>query len=138
MSKVEWKNLSPNTSRSDIASTNTNGQQTLYQKICASAPTSANVRRRKSNLRISPHASSSSRLETSSSNIIPRDCITWQIISQQLSLQLEQKYRAKMTASYGRVILSDEEHSDHVTVLTDNSHDLKVPSTAVEGKSYDL
>jgi hypothetical protein len=48
---------------------------------------------------------------------------------------LEQKHRSERAAHRSRPILLGEEHKDHVTVLIDKAHDLKVPSITVKSKS---
>jgi hypothetical protein len=40
-----------------------------------------------------------------------------------------------LAARRRRPILLGEQHNDQVTVLIDKTHDLKVPSTTVKGKS---
>jgi hypothetical protein len=135
MSKIEWENLSNSTNWSDLFPANIARRSTLYEKTSASAPTSTNAGRRKNNLRASLGAISNIRSKASPVNIIPRDCMAWQTVSQQLTLQLEQKHRSELAARRRRPILLGEQHNDHATMIIDKAHDLQVPSTNVEGKS---
>ncbi len=135
MSKSERRNLSINTGWSDLLPNKIARRSSSYEKRSASAPTSANAGRRKNNLRASLRAISNIRSKASPVNITRRDCINWQIVSQQLTLQLEQKHRSELAARRRRPILLGEQHNDQVTVLIDKTHDLKVPSTTVKGKS---
>ncbi len=129
MSKIEWKNLSISNSWSDLSPNNIPRRSTSYEKTSASAPTSTNAGRRQKKLRASLRAISNIGSKASPVCIIPQDCIAWQAVSQQLSLQLEQKHRSELAARRSRPILLDEEHKAHV---------MKVPSTTVEGKSLYL
>jgi hypothetical protein len=138
MSKVEWKNRSLGTSWSDLVPNNTARRSTSYEKTSASAPTSANAGRRKNNFRASLRAIGNIGSQAKPVNFIRRDRTAWQIVSQQLTLQLEQKHRSELAARRSRPILLGEEHKDYVTVPIDKADDLKVPSATVEGKSLYL
>jgi hypothetical protein len=133
MSKIEWENHSiPRTSWADLLPNNFARRSASYRNTCGSAPTSTNAGRRKNNHRAS--LGTINRSEINPVNIIPQDCIAWQIISQQLTLQLEQKYRSELTAHRRRSIRSFEEDNDHITVLIDEADNSKVSSTIVEGE----
>jgi hypothetical protein len=136
MSKIEWENHSiPRTSWADLLPNNFARRSASYRNTCGSAPTSTNAGRRKNNHRASLGAINNMRSETRVINIIPRDCIAWQTVSQQLTLQLEQKRRSGLEARRRRAILLGEERKDHISVLIDKAHDSKVRSTTVEGES---
>ncbi len=130
MSNVDRKSRPISTSWSDLLPDNI-----ARRSASASAPTSTNAGRRKNNFRASLRAMGNIRSQASPVNMIRRDRTAWQIVSQQLTLQLEQKHRSELAARRRRSILLDEEHKDHVTVLIDKAHDVKVPSTNIEGKS---
>jgi len=138
MSKAKWENPSTRNSWADLLPNSLARRSTSYKTTCASAPNSTNAGRRKNNLRASMGAISNTRAEIGVVNIIPRDCVAWQTISQQLTLQLEQKYRSALEARRRRSILLSEERKDHVTVLIDEAYDSKVPSTIVEGESSEF
>jgi hypothetical protein len=135
MSKTGWENLSTRTSWADLLPNNIARRSASYKNTCASAPTSTNAGRRKNNHRASLGAIGNIRSETRVINIIPRDCIAWQTISQQLTLQLEQKRRSELEVRRRRAILLGKERKDHVAVLIDEAYGSKVPSTTVEGES---
>jgi hypothetical protein len=135
MSKIEWKNLSINTRWSDLSPNKIARRSNSYEKTSASAPTSTHVGRRKNNLRASLRAFSNIGSQASPVNMIRRDCIAWQLVSQQLTLQLEQKHRAELAARCNRSRLLGEEHKDHVNVLIDKAQDLKMSPTTAKGKS---
>ncbi len=133
MSKVEWKNLSPSSSWLDLAPNNSDRRQTTYGKTYSSAPSSANLVRRKHHLRASLRAPSDIGSEGDGHNI-RRDRVAWQIVSQQLTLLLEQKRRLELTNQHRQSILSDKECKDHVHVPIDEIQQVKVKSTSIEGK----
>jgi hypothetical protein len=135
MSKIEWKNTSTSVNWSNLLPNKISRRSTLCEKTSASAPTSTNVSRRKNNLRASLRAISNIGSQSSPVNNIRRDCIAWQLVSQQLTLQLEQKHRSELAARRSRPILLGEEHKDHAIVQIDKAHDLKVPPKTVGGKS---
>jgi hypothetical protein len=132
MSRSQVKNRSIQTGCADLLPNNIAHRPTSDKETCTSAPSSANVGRRKNNHRAS--LGTINRSEINPVNIIPQDCIAWQIISQQLTLQLEQKYRSELTAHRRRSIRSFEEDNDHITVLIDEADNSKVSSTIVEGE----
>jgi hypothetical protein len=133
MSKSQGKNRPTRTSWANILPNNIARRSTIDKQTCTSAPSSTNVGRRKNNHRASLGAMI--RSEINPVNIIPRDCVAWQTISQQLTLQLEEKYRSQLVAHRRRSILSSEERNDHITVLIDEANDSKMSSTIVEGES---
>lgn len=116
MSKVAWENLTINTSWDELPSVNVVRQQKSNMKTSSSAPTSANISRRKNHLRASLSGASDNGSDVVPINTIPRDCIAWQTMSQQLSLQLEQSRRSDLAANRNRAILLGDEHKDHVIV----------------------
>jgi hypothetical protein len=132
MSKPERKNLSARTSWANLLPNNFVGRSTSFRETCATAPPSTNAGHRNNNHRASLGAISNVRSEI---RVIPRDCVAWQIVSQQLTLQLEQKYRSELQARRRRSTLLSEERKGHATVLIDQAYGSKVPSTTVEGES---
>ena len=134
MSKIEWKKISPETSWADLSSLNVAPRLKPHLKTSSSAPASANAGRRNNRLRASLRVTSDNGAEDGPVNIVRRDCIAWQTMSQHLTLQLEQRRRSELAARRIRPTVSTEEHKDHVTVLIDKTDNLKMPSTTVEVK----
>ncbi|CAF1022502.1 unnamed protein product [Adineta steineri] len=135
MSKIRWNSVGRKSSKDDILPFNTGRRQTMPLKTSLSAPASANAGRRKNSLRSSLRAINIIGSEDSPVNNMQRDCIAWQTMSQQLSLQLAERRRYELARHRNRTISSPEEHQNHVTVLMDKTDVLKVPSKTTRDKS---
>ncbi len=108
----------------DLASNNRDQRQTGCGKTYSSAPSSANLSRRKHPLRASLRVTSDVESESNGPNI-RRDRVAWQTIWQQLTLQLEQKRRFEITRHRRQL---DEEHKNRVNVSIDEAQHGKVGS----------
>lgn len=131
MSKIQWKNLPNSTSHSNLLANNIPNRQTPYLKTCSSAPASANIGRRKNKSHSLVRTMSDVGSERNSIKTIPRDCVVWQIISQQLTLQLEQRRRSELASQRrNRTLSLNEQQKHHTTVQINDIHDFQKPSTA--------
>ena len=126
MFKNQKENSSNRTSCADLLPDNVVHRSKLDTKQCASAPSSTNVGRLQKKSRTSLGVINVNRSETDPVNIIPRDCIAWQTMSQQLTLQLEQKYRSQLAP----------EREDHTAVIINEANISEVPSVLV-GVEFD-
>ena len=136
MSEFEWKESQPKSTWTEFFTRNIARRQSApYVKTCSSAPGSVNVERRNNSLRGSLRVTKFNESEDNSSNVLQRDRIAWQTISQHLSLQIQQRRRSELAANRKRMFEFDEENRKEVVQRKKNLiDDTKRSSTIIKGK----
>lgn len=137
MSKIQWKNLPPSISSANLLPDNVTCRQTAYLKTCSSAPSSANAGRRKNKFSSLVRAMSDAGSEGNSVNLIRQNFVAWQIISQQLTLQLQQRCRSELAARRSRALSLGGQRKYQTTVSIDEIQNLKGPSTIINSNIVD-
>ena len=137
MSGPGRKDSSSRISVTNLLPSNSHRRLAPYGKKSSSAPSSANVSRRKNNFRASISVVNDVNPDAGATNPTLRDCVAWQIISQQLSLQLEQRRNSEIAARRIRPVSSVERYKGHAPAITDQTGDLKFrPATDDDNLSH--
>ncbi|CAF3936314.1 unnamed protein product [Adineta steineri] len=103
----------------DLLPRNMVRRQETHLQTSRSAPSSANLSRRMNYRRASLFTSNDRETEDGSTNIIGRDCIAWQTMSQQLTLQLEQRRRSELTNLKVQSVSSNRKPTHIISNTTD-------------------
>lgn len=115
-SRISWANLLPS---------NTDRRSVPYEKKSSSAPSSTTVSRRGNNFRASISVVNDVNPDSGITNPALRDCVAWQMISQQLSLQLEQRRNSEIAARRIRAFSLVDRYKGRAPSITDQPGDLQ-------------
>ncbi|UJR08037.1 hypothetical protein I4U23_012314 [Adineta vaga] len=139
MSEYEWKENSPKSSWTGFFKRGVvNRQSAPYLKTSPPVPVSTRNNRRSNSLRPSLRVVGVNDSEDNPSNVLKRDRIAWQTISQHLSLQLQQRRRSEWAKNYSQTQSSNGDTNKQVIHRNDKIDQLKDPSTIIRKKSSPL
>jgi hypothetical protein len=133
MSKFDLRNIPSTSSQMDLL------PGTFADRHPLSAPATTKLNRRVTNLGTSLRSNSDVGSTTGLAHSMRRNSVAWQTMSQHLTLQLEQWRRSQLAARRHRPRpkSAPEEQKDHITMLIDEQHDLKVrPTTTRDQYNY--
>lgn len=125
--RVSWANIIPK----DV-----HDPQAKPSRTTSSAPSSGNAGRREYDLQGSRGTVSLYGTDVDPVHTMQRNCINWQLMSQHLTLLLEQRRRSQLVARRSTVMLSTEERNSIIKRATDQTPQMSRRITG-ENMPYD-